>query len=100
MSENNLKKVDELVVDLIEKLTDLHEKLNQPKKEKQAPAPEPKPEIKLEDVRHVLAEIARDGKAEEVRKLLAKHNAKRLSEVKPEEYAIFLEEAKDLSNAG
>ena len=98
MSENNLKQVDELIVDLIQKLTDIHNKL-QPKKEKQTPAPEPKPEVKLEDVRHVLAEIARDGKGDEVRKLLAKHSAKRLSEIKPEEYETLLKEAKDLSNA-
>ena len=62
-------------------------------------APEEKPAIKLEDVRTVLAEISRSGKTTEMKALLGKFGASRLSDVKPEDYANLLEAAKEVKNA-
>ena len=47
---------------------------------------EPKPELKLEDVRAVLAEKSRAGHTAEVRTLLQKYGAEKLSAVDPANY--------------
>ena len=57
--------------------------------------PEEKP-LTLEGVRAVLAEKSRSGHTEEVRELLAKHGADKLSEIDPAEYAALLAEAEVL----
>ena len=57
--------------------------------------PEEKP-LTLEEVRAVLAEKSRSGHTEEVRELLAKHGADKLSEIDPVEYAALLAEAEVL----
>ena len=57
--------------------------------------PEEKP-LTLEEVRAVLAEKSRSGHTEEVRELLAKHGADKLSEIDPAEYAALLAEAEVL----
>ena len=57
--------------------------------------PEEKP-LTLEEVRAVLAEKSRSGHTEEVRGLLAKHGADKLSEINPAEYAALLAEAEVL----
>lgn len=57
--------------------------------------PEEKP-LTLEEVRVVLAEKSRFGHTEEVRELLAKHGADKLSEIDPAEYAALLAEAEVL----
>lgn len=51
--------------------------------------PEEKP-LTLEEVRAVLAEKSRAGHTEEVRELLNKHGADKLSEIDPAEYAALL----------
>jgi len=61
------------------------------------PAPKPKP-ITLEQVRAVLAEKSRDGHTAEVRALLEKHGAAKLSEINPAKYAALLAEAEVLGN--
>ncbi len=53
----------------------------------------------LEDVRTVLAEISRSGKTAEMKALLSKYGATRLSEVKAEDYSLLLSDAKELANA-
>jgi hypothetical protein len=66
------------------------------------PAPEPQPEtlepspVALEEVRAVLAEKSRAGHTAEVRLLLEKHGATKLSEINPVEYAALLLEAEVL----
>ena len=63
------------------------------------PAEKQEPEEKLltlEEVRAVLAEKSRSGHTEEVRELLAKHGADKLSEIDPAEYAALLAEAEVL----
>ena len=57
--------------------------------------PEEKP-LTLEEVRAVLAEKSRSGHTEEVRELLARHGADKLSEIAPAEYAALLAEAEVL----
>lgn len=57
--------------------------------------PEEKP-LTLEEVRAVLAEKSRSGHTEEVRELLAKHGADKLSEIDPAGYAALLAEAEVL----
>lgn len=69
---------------------------------KAAPAKEPdKPaelekQLTLADVRAVLAEKSRAGFTEEVKALIAKHGADRLSEVPETEYAALLADAEVL----
>jgi hypothetical protein len=63
------------------------------------PAPEPKPDAKpvtLEQVRAVLAEKSHDGFNAEVRGLLEKHGAKKLSQIDPSEFSTLLAEAEAL----
>lgn len=82
-----------------------------PVKEKESPkSPEPnkksgsdktpeKKEIHLEDVRAVLSEISRSGHTAEMKALLAKHSAKKLSDVPAEDYEQLLAEAEEVKNA-
>jgi hypothetical protein len=59
--------------------------------------PENKP-ITLEEVRAVLAEKSRAGFTAEVRTLLEKHGAGKLSEVDPSKYPLLLQESVVLGN--
>ena len=61
------------------------------------PAPqEPVPEITLEEVRGVLADISRAGFTADVKKLIVKYGAERLSDVDPNNYSALLNDAKEL----
>ncbi len=65
-----------------------------------APAPAgPAPAVSLEDVRAVLAEKSHDGLTAEVRTLLEKYGASKLSGVNPCHYADLLREAEVLTHA-
>jgi hypothetical protein len=57
------------------------------------------PAIKLEDVRTVLAEISRSGKTAQMKELLGRFGASKLSDVNPEDYAALLAAAKEVKNA-
>ena len=54
--------------------------------------------VTLEQVRALLADKSRDGYMTEVRVLLEKHGAAKLSEIDPGEYAALLAEAEVLGN--
>ena len=70
---------------------------NTAKKEAKAAKQEPEEKpLTLEEVRAVLAEKSRSGHTEEVRALLNKHGADKLSEIDPAEYAALLAEAEVL----
>ena len=58
----------------------------------------PKPEIKLEDVRAVLAEKSRAGHTAEVRALLKKYGAAKLSEIDPANYEALMKDAEVIGN--
>lgn len=63
------------------------------------PEPESKPEkkpIPLEQVRAVLAEKSHNGFTAEVRGLLEKHGAKKLSEIDPANYAALIRDAEGM----
>lgn len=53
-------------------------------------------QITLEEVRTVLAEKSHDGFTAEVRGLLQKYGASKLSEVNPNKYDALLKDAEDL----
>ena len=59
---------------------------------------EPKPELKLEDVRAVLAEKSRAGHTVEVRALLKKYGAAKLSEIDPANYEALMKDAEVIGN--
>ena len=71
----------------------------------EAPAKEPaakeekKPELKLEDVRAVLAEKSRAGHTAAIRTLLQKYGASKLSAVDPKHYEALLKDAEVLDDA-
>lgn len=70
---------------------------NTAKKEAKAAKKEPEEKsLTLEEVRAVLAEKSRSGHTEEVRELLNKHGADKLSEIDPAEYPALLAEAEAL----
>lgn len=60
-----------------------------------SPAPEEKP-LTLEEVRAALAEKSRAGHTAEVRALLIKHGADKLSDIDPAEYPALLADAEVL----
>lgn len=65
----------------------------------EAPAKkEPKPELKLEDVRAVLAEKSRASHTAEVRALLKKYGAAKLSEINPANYEALMKDAEVIGN--
>ena len=63
------------------------------------PPEEKKPQLKLKDVRAVLAEKSRAGYTAEVRALLQKYGAVKLSFVDPKDYEALLKDAEVLSHA-
>lgn len=65
----------------------------------ETPAPKPEPALKLEDVRAVLADKSRAGHTAEIRQLLQKYSANKLSEIDPANYKSLLKDAEVLSDA-
>ena len=64
-----------------------------------APADPPPKAITLEAVRAVLAERSHDGYTDQVRGLLQKYGAEKLSGVDPKHYAALLKDAEVLGHA-
>lgn len=69
------------------------------KPEEKAPEPSPK-KLSLEDVRKVAASKSRLGFTEDVRGLIKKYGADRLSGIGEERYADFLKELEAIGHAG
>jgi len=63
-----------------------------------ADVPDKPTPLTLEQVRAVLADKSRDGYTADVRALLEKYGAAKLSEINPSEYAALLAEAEVLGN--
>lgn len=57
------------------------------------PASPPEPELTLEQVRAVLADKSRQGHTAEIRALLQKYGASKLSQIDPAHYKALLAEA-------
>lgn len=66
------------------------------KEEEQKEEKAPEKEYTLTDVRKKLSGLSSDGKTDQVRELLSKYGAKRLSEIKPEDFNALMEEAEKL----
>ena len=85
----------ELVADSIEENTPTDQRGSEKRAEPPAPlAPPPLPTI--DQVRALLAEKSGEGKTKEVKALLNKYDAGKLSGVKPEDYPALMEEARSL----
>jgi hypothetical protein len=70
----------------------------EPAPEPEAPQAEPeKKELKLEDVRAVLAERSRAGYTAQIRELLHKYGASKLSAVDPKDYEALLFDVEGLN---
>ena len=65
-----------------------------------APQPVKEPELKLEDVRAVLADMSRKGYTAQIRELLQKYGASKLSGIDPADYSALLKDVEELNNAG
>ena len=63
-----------------------------------APASLPEPELTLEQVRAVLADKSRQGHTAEIRALLQRYGASKLSQIDPAHYKALLAEAEVLTN--
>lgn len=63
------------------------------------PAPAKEPELKLEDVRAVLVDMSRKGHTAEIRALLQKYGAAKLSGVDPANYSALLKDVEGLDHA-
>lgn len=62
------------------------------------PKSEPPKEITLSELRAVLANKSRAGFTDEVKQLLMKHGAEKLSGIAETEYAALMKEAKNLGS--
>lgn len=60
---------------------------------------EKEPTLTLEEVRTVLAEKSRNGFTKEIKELLKKYGASKLSEVDPKNYKALLKDTEVLNNA-
>ena len=88
---------------LAESVEKIAEAIEQPETAAEEPKGEKKPkksksEITLEQVRAALAQKSNSGFTAEVRELLVKHGADRLSNIDPSEYAALLADAEALGN--
>ena len=114
MLVDELKKCGEALIGISEGVADIFsgseeekppEKKAAPKKKvadepKTEPQPKEEQPLTLEDVRAVCADKSRQGFTAEVKAILTKHGADKLSEVDPAEYKALLAEVEALGNAG
>ena len=61
------------------------------------PAKKEPPKVTLEEVRAVLTALSAEGKTAQVRNLIEKYGATKLSEIDPVHYAGLMEDAKNVS---
>ena len=70
-----------------------------PDESKAVPVPEKQAEpIPLEKVRGILASKSQAGFSAEVRAIVAKYGASRLSDINPKDYAAVLKDAEEIGN--
>lgn len=79
---------------LAEQLISIADRLDQEKPEPKAE--KPAKEISYTDIRKILADKSRAGHTAEIKEILTKHGAGKLSEIDPKEYAAILKEAEVL----
>lgn len=92
----DLRSLANSIETLAESVTEQHdtdvEEVIKPAAQKEEPAPK----ITFEEVRAVLAELTRSGKQQEVKELITRYGAKKLSDVPEEAYQELLEEARKI----
>ena len=88
-----VKEVLKVVINSLQSLISEDEEQAEPKVIEKAVA------ITLPEIRAVLAEVSRNGRTAEVKALLNKYKANKLSEVKEEDYPALMEEAKVMQDA-
>lgn len=82
----------------LETFTQIYPPAEEQSEETKPGASEPKKAVTLTEVRAVLANKSRAGFTEEVKQLLMKHGAEKLSGIAETEYAALLEEAEKLGS--
>lgn len=98
MSNLNLAKLDEILQGIENQVKELRTYINGDLAEKPSEAVTTEPELALEDVRKYLAELSRDGHTAQVKQLLNKFGANKLSEVKSSDYKALLKDAEAVRN--
>ncbi|MGO1368544.1 rRNA biogenesis protein rrp5 [Senegalia sp. (in: firmicutes)] len=83
------------LADSIEVLAGTREEVEAPENIKTETKPK-KTKITFEDLRAVLAGLTREGKQQEVKELITKYGAKKLSDVPEERYSELLDKAREL----
>ena len=85
------------LADSVQAVADANTNNDETEKQQPEPVKEPaKKQITLEEVRAVLAEKSHDGFTAEIRELLQKHGASKLSEIDPSKYPSLLSDAEGL----
>ena len=93
MNENTVKKIIGDLESLICHLKEITGETTHKTSPKQAPETK---KVSLEQVRAVLAKLSQLGKTAEVKKLIVKHGAQKLSDVPESEYESLLHEAEGI----
>lgn len=93
MNENTVKKIIGDLESLICHLKEITGETTHKTLPKQVPETK---KVSLEDVRAVLAKLSQLGKTAEVKKLIVKHGAQKLSDVPESEYESLLHEAEGI----
>ena len=93
-----LKKCGNALIGVSETLADLFSGSDEPNSKKETPAESDVKPVTLETVRAALAEKSRVGFTAEVRDLLKKYGASKLSEIEPKKYKELLADAEVLNN--
>ncbi len=93
MNENTVKKIIGDLESLICHLKEITGETTHKTLPKQVPETK---KVSLEDVRAVLAKLSQLGKTAEVKKLIVKHGAQKLSDIPESEYASLLHEAEGI----
>ena len=104
---DEMKKCGEMLIGISESLREIFSGAEETEAEpvkaekKQAPPKEVPKQISFEELRAVMVKKTRVSKenTEAIRELLKKHGVNKLSEVKPEEYAVLLKEAEVIPDA-
>lgn len=94
---DELKRCGEILISISEELKNIFSSSETEEKNASEATKEEKT-ISLEDVRAVMADKSRKGFTAEVKALLTKHGANKLSEVDANEYAALLKEAEGIGN--
>ena len=94
---DELKRCGEILIGISEELKNIFSS-TEPEEKNASEAPKEEKMISLEDVRAVMADKSRMGFTAEVKALITKHGANKLSEVDANEYAALLKEAEGIGN--